>query len=205
MDTKRTGQKEKLWSKMALLMPHLILRVKPGHKDARSGLDSIRDEFRKRLALAEKGYLEQLLREPSTIQEKEKQREKKKEGPGTTDKEDDSFRRATEAADRGQLRTAARLLRGSKLLPPTESTADAIIAAIPNEQCSTEAHGCCIRRGSHSHPNTMSFSSTIRDAKWQAHPGPSGERNNHISALLVSPRGLPVLTQCVQLWADQEA
>ena len=43
----------------------------------------------------------------------------------------------------------------------------------------------------------------IRDAKRQAHPGPSGERNSHISALLISPRGLTVLTQWVQLWAGK--
>ena len=43
----------------------------------------------------------------------------------------------------------------------------------------------------------------IRDAERQAHPGPSGERNSHISALLISLRGLTVLTQWVQLWADR--
>ena len=44
----------------------------------------------------------------------------------------------------------------------------------------------------------------IRDTKGQAHPGPSGERNSHISALLVSPLGLAIVTKWVQLWADMK-
>ena len=59
-------------------------------------------------------------------QEKQEQLEKGDEGPGETDKENDRLLRASKAAERGQLRTAARLLTGSKLLPPTEATADAI-------------------------------------------------------------------------------
>ena len=43
-----------------------------------------------------------------------------------TDTEDDKLLKAAEAANRGQLWTAARLFRGSKLLSPTEPTADAI-------------------------------------------------------------------------------
>ena len=131
---------------MALLIPHLILRVTPGHKEQEDGLGSIRDEIIKRLALAEEGYLEQLLKGAIDDQETEKQRERKDEGPGTTDKENDSFRRATEAADRGQLRTAARLLRGSMLLPPTEATADAIEQLCQTSNEAQRPHERCIRR-----------------------------------------------------------
>ena len=105
---------------------HLILRVAPGRKQQEEGVGSIRDEIRKRLALAEKGDLEQLLKGAIEDQEKQKQIERRSEGPGETDKENDRLLRAAQAADRGQLRTAATLLRGSKLLPPTEATADAI-------------------------------------------------------------------------------
>ena len=42
---------QRLWSKMALLIAHLILRVAPGHKQQEEGLGSMRDEIRKRLAL----------------------------------------------------------------------------------------------------------------------------------------------------------
>ena len=42
------------------------------------------------------------------------------------DTEDEKLLNAAKAANRGQLWTAARLFRGSKLLSPTEATADAI-------------------------------------------------------------------------------
>ena len=93
---------QKLWSKMTLLIAHLILRVALGHKEHEDGLRSVRDEIRKRLALEEKGYLEQLLKGAIDDQEKEKQQEKKHENPGYTDRENDSFRRAAEAADSSQ-------------------------------------------------------------------------------------------------------
>ena len=57
---------QRLWSKMALITPHLILRVAPGRKQQEEGMGSIRDEIRKRLALAEKGDLAQLLRGAGT-------------------------------------------------------------------------------------------------------------------------------------------
>ena len=115
-------------------------------------------------------------------------------------------RRAAQAADRGQLRTAARLLRGCKLLPPTEATADAI------EQLYQTGGEAPIRTDDAFEGTTHWLKSDvrqqhvlthIRDAKRQAHPGPSGERNSHIPALLISPRGLTGLTQWVQQWADR--
>ena len=108
---------QKLWSKMAVITPLLILRVTPGHRQKEEEGGSIRDEIRKRLALAEKGDLEQLLRGLIEDQEKQKQKERRSEGPGEADGEKDRLLRAAQAADRGQLRTAARLLRGSKTSP----------------------------------------------------------------------------------------
>ena len=58
---------QRLWSKVALLIPHLILRVTLGRQE---GLGSIRDEIRKRLALAEIGKLERLLNDAIEDQEK---------------------------------------------------------------------------------------------------------------------------------------
>ena len=63
---------QRLWSKVALITPHLILRVAPGRKQQEEGVGSIRDEIRKRLALAEKGDLEQLLKGAIEDQEKTK-------------------------------------------------------------------------------------------------------------------------------------
>ena len=59
---------------------------------------SIRDEIRERLALAEKGNLEQLLNDAIEDQAKRKQQEKESKGPGAAD-----TLRAARAADRGQL------------------------------------------------------------------------------------------------------
>ena len=196
---------QKLWTKVALLIPHLILRMKPGYKEQEDGQGSIRDEIRKRLAMAEKGATtEGSHRRPG---KRKIAKEKKNEGPGTTDKEDDSFRRAAEAADRGQLRTAARLLRGSKLLPPTEATADAIeqLYQTSNEaQRRTDAAFIAAPLSPKCDVRQQHVLTHIRDAKRQAHPGPSGERNSHIASPLVSPRGLTVLTQWVQLCPDKK-
>ena len=96
-------------------------------------MGNVRDEIRKPVALAEKGDLEQLLKGAIEDQERHRQLERKNEGSGETDKENDRLLRAAQAAGRGQLRTAARLLRGSKLLPPMDATADAIELALPHE------------------------------------------------------------------------
>ena len=73
--------------------------------------------------LAEKGNLEQLLNDAIDDQERQKQQERGKQGSGC---HGHRFLRAAKAAERGQLQTAARQLGGSRLLPPTEATADVI-------------------------------------------------------------------------------
>ena len=144
----------------------------------------------------------------SDDQEKQKQQEKESKGPGATDTEDenDRFLRAARAADReGNLRTSARLLRGSKLLPPTETTADAIEQLYQTSDAAqkrTKAAFEPFAQFPKSDVRQQHVVTHIRHAKRQAQPGPSGERNSHISALLVSPRGLVTLTKWAQLWAD---
>ena len=44
---------QRLWSEVAILFLHWILRVAPGRKQQEEGLGSIRDDIRKILALAE--------------------------------------------------------------------------------------------------------------------------------------------------------
>ena len=63
--------------------------VASGHRQQQEERGSIRDEIRKRLALAEKGDLEQLLRGLIEDQEKQKQQERRSEGLGETDAESD--------------------------------------------------------------------------------------------------------------------
>ena len=84
---------------MALITLLRILRVAPGHKQQQEERGSIRDEIRNRLALAEKGDLEQLLRGLIADQEKQKPKERRSEGPGETDGENDRLLRAAQAAD----------------------------------------------------------------------------------------------------------
>ena len=77
-------------------------------------MGKIRDEVKERLALAERG------------EAIDKQLENRNERPGATDTQNDRCLRVAKAADGGQLRTMDRLLRGSRLFAPTETTADAI-------------------------------------------------------------------------------
>ena len=65
---------------MALITPHLILRVVPGCKQREEGMGNVRGEIRKRLALVERGDLEQLLKGAIEDQEKQKQLERRNEG-----------------------------------------------------------------------------------------------------------------------------
>ena len=70
----------RLWSKIAFITLHLILRVAPGCKQREEGMGNVRDEIRKRLALVERGDLEQLLKGAIEDQEKQKQLERRNEG-----------------------------------------------------------------------------------------------------------------------------
>ena len=65
---------------MALITPHLILRVAPGRKQRGEGMGTVRDEIRKRLALVEKGDLEQLPKGAIEDQEKTKAAGKEERG-----------------------------------------------------------------------------------------------------------------------------
>ena len=118
-----------------------------------------------------------------------------REGPCVTDTESESLR-AVEA-DRGQLRTAARLFRGSTLLSPTEATADATTSDTAQNGRTSLSKIPRIARRATSDSNTSSRTSVKK--KRQVHPGLRGERNSHISAFLVSLRGLLFAYTIVQL------
>ena len=151
-----------------------MARVAPGRKQQEEGMGSIRDEIRKRLALAEKGDLEQLLKGAIEDQETQKQLERRSEGPGETDTESDRLLTAAQAADRGPLRTAARLLGGSKLLPPTEATADAIEQLYQTGGEAQKRTDGAFDETTHSLKSDVRQQHVlthIRDAKRQAHPG----------------------------------
>ena len=112
---------------------------------------------------------------------KKNNRKEGSKGPGAmeTEDENDRFLRAAKAADRGQLRTAARLLRGSNLRTPTEATAEAIEQLYHTDDAAQSGRTLHvsrlhIRRRVTSDSNTFSRTSAMH--KRQAHPGPSLER-----------------------------
>ena len=105
-----------------------VLRVAPGRKQQEEGLGSIRDEIRKILALAEKGEL------PNGAiddQEKQRQQERRREGPGLADTENDKLLRAAIAAEdvcgwrpdcsEAQKSSRQRKRRQTRLSSPTDT------------------------------------------------------------------------------------
>ena len=90
---------------MALITPHLILRVAPGRKQQEEGVGSIRDEIRKRLALAEKGDLEQLLK--GAIEDQEKKSRSREEETRVRVKRTKEKRQTTEGGAGSRQRTTA--------------------------------------------------------------------------------------------------
>ena len=157
-------------ARRALLISYLILS-RLTKKQQEEGLGSLKGDTRKMLALAETGDPEQLLHGDTDDQEKqEKQEARGREGPGVTDTEDDKLLFAAKAANRGQLWTAARLSRGSKLLSPTEAAADAIDQlcqtsdTAQNGQTSRSAL-LRIPRGATSDSNTASRTSVKKNVK----------------------------------------
>ena len=110
------------------------------------------------------------------------------------------MRRTATAANSG-LRTAARLLKGSKLLPATETTA-AVVAQLHQTDASAPARTASAFQGHATTPRSdvrpAHVVSHIRDAKTGA---PTTERR--AQAKLTSPRGLPLRIRWVQLWLDR--
>ena len=79
----------------------------------------------------------------------------------------------------------------AKLLSPTEATEDAIGQLYQTSDTAQNGRA----HPSRSDVRQQHIVTHIREEKRQVHSGPSGERNSHLSALLVSPRGLLLLTQ----------
>ena len=202
-----------LWSRLAIAMPHLLLRgtragsagneetAKPPASEAEP---SIRHVIRERLIQAEKGDYEGLVSgaiEAERHAKAARSQQRDRAAVGSDDPR--AFQHAAAYADTGQLRSAARSLRGEKLLPATSITADAI------EELYVTA---CVQRDGDELPERPSGCAAtvmekhvrdhLRDARGTAHPGPSGERNSHITSLLTSPRAAGLLRRWSQAWAN---
>ena len=193
---------QRLWSRLTHITPRLLLRRTPGNRlDEDAG--GMRDETKKHLTLGGgRGGREgegRYEKTPAGGRARPRETQAVQQGKNT-------MRRATMATDRGHFRTVARLLKGSKLLPATETT-PAATAQLYQTDASAQARRNSTSEGHASAPRCdirpQHVIGRIRDAKRHAHPGPSGERNSHISAWLASSRDLPLLTRCVQLWFDR--
>ena len=199
-----------MWSRLACAMPRLLLRGTRGELDdadenevAAAGL-SVRAELKRRLLLAESGRYADLLREAIEADQAALGRRHPRQRAAEEPLGARNLQRASIAAERGQLRTASRLLRGSQLLPPTHATKDAIAElyaldepagawAPPRQICTPPVH-----------ITEKHIQDHIREARRFAHPGPSGERNSHIAALLSCPRGLPLLRRWAHAWGSSQ-
>ena len=109
---------------------------------------------------------------------------------------------AADRAEDGCLRTAARLLTGDPVLPRSEATADAV-QALYNLQ-PQQSPLPPVRRGAVTSIPTPTIARRLHSIRGTAHPGPSGERNAHLKALLSSPSCIPTLTRWVNLWLQPD-
>ena len=199
-------------------MPHLLLRhvASHGSKDTIDGDfgpdgKSMRAEIRRRLALAEKGDYTRLLHEAHADElaaaERTRDRLRLDRDARLAHEPARLLEKAARAADCGQLRTAARLLRGDRLLPASETTACAIRDLYVLDEAGRERTRAAFSgptpAGGRADVRPNHVRDHIRDARRHAHAGPSGERNSHVAALLTSPRGLAVLTQWADAWSNR--
>ena len=225
-ETQRVAPRtRRVWSRLAVCIPFALLwdprplaPLIASDIDHASGaaVDSrpdapdpgLRRVLRRRFEFAERGNFAQLLREAGAAELDAAQT--MRDQPRRINRSDaDSavaLERAAIAADRGQLRTAARLLRGSRLLPPTTATAAAIMDMYQTGQEAIErnAHGIDPPgpRVAGADIKPQHIREHIRNARAYAHAGPSGERNSHIAALLSCPRGQPVLLRWARMWSQ---
>ena len=127
---------------------------------------------------------------------------------GATDTEDenDRFLKAAKAADRGQLRTAARPLRGFKLLPPTEATADAIEQLYQTSDAAQKPTDAAFEPFAHvatSHSSTSLHTSVMHSDKRIQDRAESETATSQLSCVSTRSSDADEMSW-VQLWADKE-
>ena len=184
------------WSALARIIPFLLLH-RPRKPDPASpeAPTSVRKELTRRMLLAEQGQYSALLSEAGVV-EKTTLRHRDA-APLTQRTRQDILAAACDKAEDGCLRSATQLLLGDATLPPTPTTADAV------EQLYTlqpKAPMPSPHRGATTQIPTRTITTRIHKLRGTAHPGPSGERNTHIRALLQSPHGPATLTKWTNMW-----
>ena len=199
------------WSRLALLLPYFILhdttRPNTPHNTTQpntphplsSNSAAIRRTLTRRLLLAEQCDFLTLMDEARKADHAASLHASN--APVRTRTRGEMLAAASDRAEDGCLRTAARLLMGDSVLPRTEATADAVQALYTHEPQQPLPPP---RRGAVTNVSTSTVARRLRNIRGTAHPGPGGERNSHLKALLSSPAGVPTLTRWVNLWLRPE-
>ena len=193
------------WSRLALILPYLLLheppRTIPTAPSASAGdRTGARKVLQRRLVLAERGDFSSLLHEAVANESAAHLREVS--APLRDRSRPEVLAQAAARADDGCLRTAARLLTGDSVLPTSVATADKVQALY----CTTESESLPHRhRGAVTCVTPQQTVRRVRNARGSAHPGPGGERNSHLHALLASPHAGKTLARWANAWLHVEA
>ena len=204
-----------LYSRLALAMPHLLLRYSeaPSRTSAADTADPAMTQLaaiRGRLLLAEQNQWTRLLTEALRDEEARMTAlATMRTGPQRDAHLDrlqpETYSQAARAADEGDVRKAKRLLMGMRLLPATEATCEKIMALFPPAAQCEEDFAPAAPVSTVRHPRAPVHSKHVldfvRSCRRQAHPGPAGERNAHIAAAMRCPRAAGVLARWANLWA----
>ena len=191
------------YSKLAAAMPYLLLHHVPPSQDQSVVPPSFRAVLTRRLLLAEQGQFAELIREAMSTEEFHAQvaRDRPAGAPRSLPAELQRRRdleRAAERAEDGCLRAAAQQLRPAGTLEPGTDT-----TAMVKELYLTASAAPLPPRPAHkaySQVLPKVVADRVREARGSSAPGPLGERNTHVRTLLLSPRGLQVLTKWTNLW-----
>ena len=204
-----------LRSRMALAIPHLLLRYawepQTGGNDPQAETPSTQlAAIRSRLAMAEQDQwipllLEAWQDEGRKVDELSAMRTGPQRDAHLDATQWETYRQAALAADTGDLRKAKRLLMGMRLLPATTETYDKIVALFPEPNAAEAAFDPHPPIAAVKHPRAPVHAKHVvdfvRSCERQAHAGPAGERNAHISTAMRCPRAANTLARWANLWA----
>ena len=196
-----------MWSRLAVNLPWLILRDNrdKANEDRYEQPLGMRRAVADRLCLAEDARWAELVtvalddeRRAMTRGGRRNRRQTRRE----------VLERSAEHAEDGALKTAVRLLRGDAILPPSPATSAAVAQLYAVGPRDEEAEGKLWRAAAAAAPHKTpakpvsqrTVHRRILGARGTAHPGPSGERNRHVAALLSCPRALDTLSRWVWAW-----
>ena len=195
------GRRVEAWSRLAQLLPLLLLRepartaTTTDDPATKASPNSIRRTLACRIRQAEEGHFAELLNE--ALAEEKVEATRARAAPFRERTPLQVQESAAERAEDGCLRTAARLLQGDAVLPSCPATADAVEQLYRTERCAPlpPMHKKGVRQ-----VQAATLARRIHQIRGSAHPGPGGERNYHVRALLQSPHGNKTLLRWVNSW-----